>query len=216
MDLFDADNPFDDETWSLLPGFFEKLPEPVLLHCWGDPEASVNEKQAKILMDVLSNRFDLLESAVFPRRINYPYYPVIGVFGIRDGEAIDFGVRIIGLPKGVQMTSLIAAIQAVSFRGSTVEGKTRIRLRSLDQEIHLELLTSAEDEGGTLMAKTIFGLAVASPKIKSFLIMADNFPQASMRYSAPYLPHLVVNSRVHVEGVIEEEVLLRKIGEALS
>ena len=125
-------------------------------------------------------------------------------------EAIDHGVRLIGLPSGYQMTSLIAAIQAVSFQGSSLEAKTRIVLQGLDQDVRLELLTAANDEGGAAMAKTLFGLAVASPYIRSFLIMADVFPWPRLRYSAKYLPHLVINGRSHIDGIIEEEKLLQE------
>ena len=65
------------------------------------------------------------------------------------------------------------------------------------------------------MAKTAFGLAVASPYIRTFLIMADLFPMASVRSSATYLPHTVINGRSHIEGIISEEQLLLKIAAAL-
>ncbi len=130
--------------------------------------------------------------------------------------AQDKGVRIIGLPSGYQMTSLIAAIQAVSFQGSSLEAATRIRLQSLAKEVKLELLTAANDESGSVLAKTAFGLAVASPYIRTYLIMADVFPLINVRYSVSFLPHLVINGRSHIDGVVEEEALLKHIAKALK
>jgi len=209
-------NPFDAETWALLPEYFEHLPQPVQINVWGDPDSSIGEQEAVRLAQTLADRFKQIDAAFFPRRANYPYYPVLGVFGRGDDEPVDYGVRLIGLPSGYQMTSLIAAIQAVSFQGSSLEAATRIRLRSLRQDVRLELLTAADDEIGAVMAKTAFGLAVASPQIRTFLIMADVFPVAAIRYSANYLPHLVINGHAHIEGVIEEELLLQKIAATLS
>ena len=209
------DNPFDEETWDLLPTYFEKLPHPVQIHLWGDPDSGQGEEDALRLVQTLADRFKQIDATILPRRTNYPYYPVLGIFGLEDKEAIDYGVRLIGLPSGYQMTSLIAAIQAVSFQGSSVEAKTRLRLQGLDQDVRLELLTAANDEAGAVMAKTAFGLAVASPHIRTFLIMADVFPVASVRYSAIYLPHMVINGRSHIEGILEEEELLKKIAYAL-
>jgi alkyl hydroperoxide reductase subunit AhpF len=210
-------NPFDAETWALLPDYFEKLPNTVNIHVWGDPDAGHGEQEAQRLVETLAGRFSQINAFFFPRRANYPYYPVIGVLGRDDNEEpLDYGVRLIGLPSGYQMTSLISAIQAVSFQGASLEVKTRVQLQALDQEIRLELLTSAEDEGGVVMAKTAFGLAVASPHIRSFLIMTDVFPVAAVRYSATYLPHLVINGRVHIDGVAEEEELLKQIAKAAS
>jgi alkyl hydroperoxide reductase subunit AhpF len=209
------DNPFDAETWELLPDYFEELPNPVQIHLWGDPESGQGEREALRLIQALAGRFEQINAVTFPRLANYPYYPVLGIFGLDGKEAIDNGVRLIGLPSGYQMTSLIAAIQAVSFQGSSVEAKTRFLLQALDQEVRLELLTAANDEAGVVMAKTAFGLAVASPYIRSFLIMADVFPMTSVRYSAAYLPHMVINGRSHIEGILEEEELLKKIAAIL-
>ena len=74
------DNPFDAETWELLPNYFEKLPNPVQIHLWGDPDSSQGEQEALRLVQTLAGRFKQIDAAIFPRRANYPYYPVIGIF----------------------------------------------------------------------------------------------------------------------------------------
>lgn len=209
-------HPFDAETWALLPDYLAKLPNPVQLRVWGDPKASTGEREAARLAKGLADGFEQIEMSLLPRRVNYPYYPVIGVFGLENEEATDFGVRMIGLPAGLQMTSLIAAIQAVSFRGTTLEARTRIQLSKLQTDVKLELLSSADDELGTIMAKTVFGLAVANNHIRSYLIMADVFPEAMWKYSARHLPHLVINGRVHADGELSEEMILRQISLAVG
>lgn len=209
-------NPFDPETWALLPDYLANLPNRVQLRVWGDPHASTGEREAARLASGLADGFEQIEMSLLPRRDDYPYYPVIGVFGIDGEEATDYGVRVIGLPVGLQMTSLIAAIQAVSFKGSTLEAKTRIQVSKLQTDVTLELLSSAEDEMGTIMAKTVFGLAAANSHIRSYLIMADVFPEALWRYSANYLPHLVVNGRVHSDGEQSEEAIMQQIATAVN
>lgn len=207
---------FDQETWASLPGFFDMLPEPVRLHVWGDEQASQAEWEAARLARTLGQHFASIDYRLLPRRINYPYYPVIGVMALdrEADEAIDYGVRFIGLPAGFQMTSLVAAIQSVAFKGMTSEAKTRIQLHRLEQEVRLELITSAEDEAGSVMAHRVFNMAIVSPWIRSFLIMGDAFPEALIRYSVTHIPHLVINDRVHLEGVVEEEVILQHIAKA--
>ena len=209
-------SPFDPETWALLPDYFDRLPQPVRLHLWADPAASLGEREALRLTTALAAGFEQISTAVFPRRANYPYYPVIGVFGGTEEEPLDHGVRLIGLPAGYQMTSLVAAIQAVAFQGVTLEPPTRIKLRGLQEDVILELLSSADDEAGAVLAKTVFGFAVASPRIRAFLIMADVFPEISLRYSTRELPHLIVNGRVHATGVLSEEDVLGRIKTAVA
>lgn len=206
---------FDADAWAELPDILGKLPEPVQLNVWGDPAASQGEREAILLCQTLADHFDQIQFRQLPQRINYPYYPVLGIMGVQDGQEHDYGLRVIGLPTGYQMTSLITAIQAVSFKGMTLEPITRIKLRQLGDQVNFELMTSAEDDGGPLMAKIIFGLAAASSHVRSYLIMSDRFPEANLRYSVKYLPHLVINGRVHVEGVADEEAVLNHLTTAV-
>lgn len=213
--------PFDEETWRQLPDFLGNLPEPVCLHVWGDATSSAAEAEAARLAGLLAERFpQQLSFRLLPRRDNYPYYPVIGVMGGTAVEATDYGVRLIGLPIGLQMTSLIAAIQAVAFRGQTLEPLTRLKLRRLlsaaGEDVAIEVLTSAIDEAGAVVAKAAFGMAAAEGRIKTYLIVTDFFPEAAQRYSAAFLPHVVINRRVHFNGLLEEEALLHQISLALG
>lgn len=212
--------PFDEESWRQLPDFLDNLPEPVCLHIWGDETGSPAEREAARLAALLTERFPArLHARLLPRRANYPYYPVIGIMAGDAAGSTDYGLRIIGLPIGFQMTSLIAAIQAVAFRGQTLEPLTRLKLHRMfaagGEDIAIEVLTSAEDEAGARVAKAAFGAAAASPRVKTFLIVTDFFPEAAQRYSAAYLPHVVINKRFHFSGVLEEEDLVRQIGLAL-
>ena len=207
---------FGAETWAELPAFFENLPEPVHLIVWGEEDAGGGEREAARLGRVLAGRFDTIDFEMLPRRANYPFYPVIGVMGGKRDAWQDFGLRIIGLPAGYQATSLVTAVQAVAFRGMTLEAVSRIRLSKVKTDVAIEVMTAADNEGGPIMAQTAFSLAAASPHVCAFLIMADVFPQAVTRYSVNVVPHTVINSRVHVEGVVDEKTLLKHIAAAVK
>jgi alkyl hydroperoxide reductase subunit AhpF len=207
---------FDEETWAMLPSYFENLPEPVLLNIWGDPAVSNSVSEAIKLAQTLSDRFESIEYQLLPRRVSFDYYPVIGIMRLSGQEPVDYGLRIVGLPVGYQMTSLIAAIQSVSFQGSTSEAKTRIQLHRLEQSINLELFTTAQDESGTLMAKAIFDMAVVSEHIRSFMIMKDEFPDAAIRYSVSEVPHLVINGKRHIQGIVDEGEILLNIARTIK
>ncbi|MCA9867405.1 MAG: hypothetical protein KC410_13030 [Anaerolineales bacterium] len=213
--------PFDEETWRQMPDFLSNLPEPVCLHVWGDETTGAAEREAARLAGLLAEHFpDKLSYRLLPRRINYPYYPVIGIMAGTVESSTDLGLRVIGLPIGFQMTSLIAAIQAASFRGQTLEPRSRLKLHRLmthaAEDIGIEVLTSAEDEAGAVVAKAAFGAAAATERIRTFLIVTDYFPEAAQRYSAAYLPHTVINKRVHFNGVLEEHELVRQIERAVK
>ena len=204
---------FDEETWATLPDLIERLPEAVQVKMWGDEAASEAERQTAVLLRTLAEKFDSITFEILPRRVNYPFYPVIGLMA---ADHQDLGLRIIGQPAGIQLTTLIAAIQAVAFGGQTLEPVTRIKLSKLTSDVTIEVLTDIEDELGTIAAKHAFGLAVASSHIRTYVIMTDQFPEALTRYSVNYLPHVVVNGRVHIEGMIEENELLRQVALAVN
>jgi alkyl hydroperoxide reductase subunit F len=209
---------FDQETEDSLPALFANLPEPVRLVVWGDAEGSIFEAEAIRLCQDLSERFAPLSYTVRPRRENYPYYPVIGVMGDlgSEDEWEDFGVRIIGLPIGYQMTTFVTAVQAVSFRGMTLDAKTRIQLKRLTQQVMIQVISAADNEGGALVAQPAFNMAAANENIRVFFIMADQFPEITDKYSIDIVPHMVINGRVHISGLISEDNLLKQVAQAVK
>ena len=124
---------FDEETWASLPDFLGHLPEGVLVRMWGDENGSEAERATAVLLHTLTQKFDMIDFDIRPRRINYDFYPVLGVL---TADQQDLGVRIIGHPAGIQLTTLIAAIQTVAFRGQTLEPVTRIKLSKLGRAGH--------------------------------------------------------------------------------
>ncbi|MBK6328116.1 MAG: hypothetical protein IPF56_19580 [Chloroflexi bacterium] len=209
-------NIFDAETWAQLPAFLEHLPEPLYLIVWGDETASQREKEAALLCRTLADRFDNIQFQALPQRINYPYWPVIGVMRGTQEDYVDVGVRLVGLPAGYQMTSFITALQAVAFQGSGLEAKTRVQLRDLQEDVNLELITAVTNESGALMAQPLFNMAAFSPHIRTFLIMGDTFPQAAWKYSVFAYPHVVINGRVHIQGIVGEETIVQHIAKAIA
>jgi alkyl hydroperoxide reductase subunit AhpF len=209
------DPTFEAETWAQLPALLEHLPEPVHLVVWGD-ENNPREAEAARLCQTLADHFDPITTEQRTHRPNYDYWPVIGVM---HGTAInhdDCGVRLIGLPHGYAMTAFIAAIQSVSFRGMTSEATTRIQLKKLTQEVRAELITAPDNEAGVMMAHPLANMAAASPQVRLFIIMADQFPVIVERYSVNFLPHTVLNGRVHIEGILNEQEILQHMATAVG
>lgn len=214
--MTEISHPFDAETWELLPDLFENLPEPVHIIMWGDPAMSEAEAETAVVLQSLTERFKQLSYQILPRRINYDFYPVLGVMGGPADEWHDFGVRLIGLPNGYAMTSFVTAVQAVSFKGMTLEAMTRIKLKKLSKPVTIEMFSAADNEAGALMSQPLFNMAVVNEQIRTFFIMADQFPTAVDRYSLNFLPHMVLNGRVHMEGVVDEEEILKQIATAVK
>ncbi len=61
-----------------------------------------------------------------------------------------------------------------------------------------------------------FNMAVASPRIRSFVVIGDAFPEGFIRNSVNELPHLIINGRTHIEGIVDEETILSHISKAIK
>ncbi len=199
-----------------LAPYLNQLQAEVRLVVWGDENLSAAEKEAMRLAASLSERFPGIHHAFRPRRVNYSYYPVIAVMKADGEEEVDYRVRIIGQPVGVMINGLVGAIQAVSFNAGNLETGTRIRLKRLTEPVALELLTAADNEAGAILTTLISAMAVASPPIEAYTVMAEQFPAAALRYSVGSLPHIVINRRYHVAGLVDEEALLSHISRAIG
>lgn len=207
----DQQLPAAHSQWQDLAPFLGYLPEPVRLVIWADEHGSHTEQEALQLAQTLHQQFPAIAYDIRPRRENYAFYPVIGVMNFQNGQETDVGVRIIGLPAGYQLTSLLGAIQAVSFHGQQLEPKTRIRVSKMPAAADIEILTNDQDEIAPKMATICFALAAFSPHIRTFLLMGNDFPELYNRYNVQQLPHTIINGRVHLEGVLDEDHFLHQL-----
>lgn len=218
--IHDFQGPFNEDSWGILAGYLDKLPERVRIVVWGSEKNSCTEESAVELGYVLAERFPkTIEFKHRPRKPNYAFYPVLGVMGIDErGKDIDYGIRFVGLPGWYQINTLVGAIQAVAFHGSTLPVKTRIQLSRIpaEEEITLQVFTSPEDEGGVLMGTLSANLAVLSPNIKTWIGMINDFPQLSIRFSVQDLPHTVINRNYHLQGVYDEDQMMTHLGKVIQ
>lgn len=218
--LHDFQGAFTAETWATLSGYLSHLPEKVRLVVWAAEKNSCTEESAVDLAYALAERFpDTLEFKLRPRKPNYDFYPVMGIMGLDErGKDVDYGLRFIGLPAWYHINTLVGAIQAVSFRASTMEAKTRILLSRLpsDTDLAIQLYTIPEDEEGVLMGTLLANLTVFSPRIRTWIVLVNDFPELVNRYSVYNFPHTVVNERHHLQGVYGEEQLVAQLGRILK
>lgn len=199
-----------------LGSFLERLPEPVRLYVWGDAAETLWEAEGVKLGRALAHEFPQIQLELRPRAPFSAYHPVMGVFQPDEAGLIDHGIRIIGSPVGYQIMTLVAAIQAIAFRGSQLEGKARINAYRIPSEVTIQMFTTAEDEYGPAMSSILCNLAVISPHVQLEIIMADIFPDLAVRFDPAGFPHTVINKRVHIRGPLDEDRVMEQVAAALQ
>ncbi len=198
-----------------LSPFLEKLPEPVVLYVWGDETATLWEAEAYKLGRALAHEFPQVKLELRPRPPLSTHHPLLGVFQLDGQDLIDHNIRIIGSPVGYQIMTVVAAIQAIAFRGSQLEGKARINAHRIPAAVTIQMFTTADDEQGPAMSAILCNMAVINPKVQVEIIMADIFPDMAVRFDPAGYPYTVINRRVHIRGPLDEDRVMEHVAAAL-
>lgn len=206
-----------ERDYQTLDNYLHNLTRPVRIVVWASERNSCTEGNAIHLARFFSDRYPHINFQNKPRIPNFSLYPVIGIMGIDEqGSEIDFGIRFIGLPAWYHINTLVGAIQAVSFRASTLKALTRINLSHMPaDDVNIQIFTDPEDEGGVLMGTLCANFAVFQENIRVWIGMLNDFPQLQKRYGNHGRPHTLINNRYHLQGTCTEEELVRHIAKAL-
>lgn len=132
---------------------------------------------------------------------------------VEDGT--DYGIRFFGIPGGYEFASLIEAIRLVSAGDTTLKAETKTFLDNLESDVHLQVFvtpTCPYCPGSVILGHQ---MAHYSPRVKSDMIEATEFPHLAQKYQVMGVPRTVINETVFLEGAAPEEGLVEKIKEAL-
>ena len=151
-----------------------------------------------------------LRSAVGEDRIAYELYsPVIDKekaeeYGIDriptiviEGEK-DYGIRYIGLPAGLEFSTLVQGILQVSKREPKLAPQTIEQLKNIDIPIELMVFVTTSCGYCPSAAITAYNFALASDYITAKVIDASENPDLAERFQVVGVPKIVIN-----EGLAE-------------
>ncbi len=146
-----------------------------------------------------------LRSAVGEDKIAYELYsPVIDKekaeeYGIDriptiviEGEK-DYGIRYIGLPAGLEFSTLVQGILQVSKREPKLAPQTIEQLRNIDIPIELMVFVTTSCGYCPSAAITAYNFALASDYITAKVIDASENPDLAERFQVVGVPKIVIN-----------------------
>ncbi len=129
---------------------FQKLSEPVGVMFFGTEKdcdycADTRQLLEEVvpLSDKLSlNVYDLERDAEIARRYRVDKAPAIVITGWDGSQAVDHGIRFLGIPAGPEFSALIQALMIVSAGDSGLQPATREFLGKLAEPVHLQVFST--------------------------------------------------------------------------
>ncbi len=114
-----------------------------------------------------------------------------------EGEK-DYGIRYIGLPAGLEFTTLVQGIVQVSKREPKLSEKTVEMLRSIDLPIEIMVFVTTSCGYCPSAAITAMNFALANDNIKAIIVDANENMDLAERFQVVGVPKIVIN-----KGLVE-------------
>ncbi|MFN3947095.1 MAG: protein disulfide oxidoreductase [Aquificaceae bacterium] len=191
------------EVRSQLKDIFSKeLVNPVNLKLFsqaiGCETCQITEELLKELAEVESEKIKLdIYSPLVDRDISNTYQvervPTIVIEGDKD-----YGIRYIGLPAGLEFTTLVQGIVQVSKREPRLSEKTIELLKTIDLPMEIMVFVTTSCGYCPSAAITAMNFALASDYIKALIVDASENMDLAERFQVVGVPKIVIN-----KGLVE-------------
>lgn len=153
---------------------------------------------------------DLVAHAEIAEAYGVDKIPAIAV--VRNGAAaVDYGIRLYGIPSGYEFSTLMEDIVLVSRGDAGLNQQTLDALAQLPGPIDIQVFVTPTCPYCPRAVLLAHKLAMASDKVTASMVEATEFPHLANRYQVYGVPRTVVNDVIHVEGAVPEQMLMAKL-----
>ena len=109
-----------------------------------------------------------------------------------------------GLPAGYEFSSLLDAVERVSAQSDGLAAEHSERLAGLEDEVEVMVFVTPSCPYCPGAASMANRMAIASPKVRSLVVEANEFPELSRRHDVQGVPRTVVNRAGSFVGALPE------------
>ncbi|MFN3599362.1 MAG: protein disulfide oxidoreductase [Aquificaceae bacterium] len=182
--------------------FSKELVNPVSLRLFsqaiGCESCQITEELLKELAEVEPEKIKLeIYSPLVDRDISNAYQvervPTIVIEGDKD-----YGIRYIGLPAGLEFTTLVQGIVQVSKREPKLSERTMEILKTIDQPMEIMVFVTTSCGYCPSAAITAMNFALASDYIRALIVDASENMDLAERFQVVGVPKIVIN-----KGLVE-------------
>ena len=121
-------------------------------------------------------------------------------------------IRFCGLPSGHEFSTFLQDILDLSLNKTHLSKDTIKFLENLDKPLNLMVFVTAQCPYCPQAVKLAHDFAMHSDKVVAEMIMANEFPELSMKYKVQGVPHTVINEgEGEFVGAYPEDMALQEI-----
>lgn len=215
----------DEKIIEQVKEFFKDLENPVKILFFGSTKQNCEYCAETItLLTEIANihekitilSYDLDENQDLAEKFQVQYAPTTIIAAEVNGETIDQGVRLLGIPAGHEFTSLIVSLVNVSKQESGLSDQVKAKLAELDRPVNLKVFVTPTCPYCPNAVILAHQMALESPMVTSEMVEAMEFAELSEQFNVSGVPHTVINMGAgEVVGAAPESLLMAEIEKAL-
>ncbi|MDW8095436.1 MAG: thioredoxin family protein [Aquificaceae bacterium] len=180
--------------------FSKEMKEPVNLKLFtqaiGCETCGVAEDLLKELVNIEPEKIKLeVYSPVLDKEVSQKYgierVPTLVIEGDRD-----YGIRYLGLPAGLEFTTLVQGVVQVSKREPKLSDKTIELLKTIDIPMEIMVFVTTSCGYCPAAAITAMNFAIASDNIRAIIVDASENTDLAQIYQVVGVPKIVINKGV--------------------
>lgn len=165
------------------------------------------EELARALVDLAPDQLRLTVIDVSQEAGEVEAVPSLTVSRPGEGARITFQ----GLPGGYEFATLLDAVERTSGSGGELAPELAGRFAELDEEVEVMVFvtpTCPYCPGAASMANR---MALASPRVRSLVVEANEYPELADRYQVQGVPRTVVNRSGAFVGALPEAMFVDSV-----
>jgi len=173
----------------------------------GCQTCDVTEELAQALVEAAPDRLNLtvVDITQGPGEVEAVPTLTVGVPG--EESRITFQ----GLPSGYEFATLLDAIERVSATGHGLAAETVDQLSKLEGEIEVMVFVTPTCPYCPGAASIANRMALASPKVRTLVVEANEYPELSDRFQVQGVPRTVVNRSGAFVGALPEAMFVESV-----
>ena len=162
----------------------------------------------------LSSRIHLEVGDIYKKTEDASNHAISRIPALTIGNGDRDNVRFYGLPAGLEFALLVDSVIGASNRQSSLQLETRRQLRTLPEDVHIQVFVTPTCRYCPAVAAVANAMALESPKVITDIVEIQEFPELVRRYAVMGVPKTVINDKVRITGAVPENELLRRVLQA--